>query len=277
MREVIGIDVGATKTAAARVDVTDGSVTKQRVWQTQPGRGGAAVLGDCIRAADDLACTADLSVGIGICELVDRNGEIQSAENIDWHDVDLARAFDPRRVLLESDVRAAARAEATFGAGRDVNELLYLSVGSGISYCLVERREPRVGAHGAAIIVGAPPVEQFAGGLAIAAAAGVTSAEEAFARPQHRNVIERAADDLGRALAALINALDPTLVVVGGGLGLVDSYRERFAHVALALLRAPAHEQPEIVPAALGASAGVVGAALSSSVRDHMLASSHDA
>ena len=81
MLEIIGIDVGATKTAAARVDVTTGTVVgPQRVWATKPQRGGAAVLADCIQAIDHLEGSAEIPVGIAICEVVDREGRIQSAK-----------------------------------------------------------------------------------------------------------------------------------------------------------------------------------------------------
>ena len=119
--------------------------------------------------------------------------------------------------------------------------------------------------------MGAPPTEQLAGGLAIAAAAKVASAEEALRDPRHRDVIEHAAVHLGHAMAALVNALDPALVVVGGGLGLAAAYRERFVSVARGQLWAPPRAQPKIVPAALGASGGVIGAALSLSAHHSRL------
>jgi glucokinase len=234
------------------------------------------VLADCVGAVDELSGDGHARVGIGICEAVDREGGLCSAQTIDWRDVDLGRAFAPHRIALESDVRAAAGAEATFGAGRDVDQFLFLSVGSGISYCLVEDRAPRLGARGLAIIVGAPPVEELSSGSAIAAEAGVATAEEALADDRYASVIERAAHSLGLALAALINALDPALVVVGGGLGLVDEYRGLFARVARDHLWAPVHLRPEIVPAALGSTAGLIGAALSVSLAPPALAPSHD-
>ena len=61
---------------------------------------------------------------------------------------------------------------------------------------------------------------------------------------------------------ALVNALDPEAVVVGGGLGLVDRYRERLARAARAAIEHEATRELPIVPATLGPRSGVVGAAL---------------
>jgi glucokinase len=80
--------------------------------------------------------------------------------------------------------------------------------------------------------------------------------------PAAAAVVEDAARRLGLALAMLVNALDPGAVVVGGGLGLDDRYRA-LAVTAMreAIYDADARELP-VLPAALGADAAVIGAAL---------------
>ena len=80
--------------------------------------------------------------------------------------------------------------------------------------------------------------------------------------PARASLVDAAADELGLALAALVNALDPEAVVVGGGLGLVDRYRERLAAAARAAIEHEATRELPIVPATLGPRSGVVGAAL---------------
>jgi predicted NBD/HSP70 family sugar kinase len=61
--------------------------------------------------------------------------------------------------------------------------------------------------------------------LALARRSGHATAEEALADPGASEVVRDGAQRLGLALAALINALDPGVVIVGGGLGLDASYR----------------------------------------------------
>ena len=68
--------------------------------------------------------------------------------------------------------------------------------------------------------------------------------------------------ELGVGLAWLVNALDPGTVVIGGGLGLVDRYRELAVEAMRPLIFADNTREVPVVPAELGLDAGVIGAAL---------------
>ena len=257
MSVAIGVDVGATKIAAARVDLERGAILDARRRPTAAGRGPEAVLSECRALAEELR-EDRVAVGLAVCELVGPGGQVRSAETVDWRGVDLLATFDS----VESDVRAAALAEARFGAGRKQPDFLYVSVGSGISHCLIAGGEPRVGVRGSAIGTGAPLVERWSGGLALARRTGHASAEEALADPAAAGVVDDAARRLGVVLAALVNALDPGAVIFGGSLGLHDRYRAR---VEAALRRAvydPDARALPVLPAGLGADAPVIGAAL---------------
>ena len=260
---VVGIDVGGSKILAASVDVTAGHVLRELRTRTPVSAGGEAVLTACVELVHDLAPEGADAVGIGLCEFVDLSGMPTSAFTVDWREVDVASAFQGcRRVRIESDVRAAALAEARFGDAAPFESFLYLTVGTGVSHCLVLNGQPYAGARGNAIVVGAPPVEQGSGGLALARHAGVDRAELALSTPAHAPLVDTAAHELGLALAALVNALDPEAVVVGGGLGLVDAYRERVARAARTAIEHEATRELPILPATLGPRSGVVGAAL---------------
>lgn len=265
MTVAVGLDVGGTKILCAAVELESGAVVAEERRATEPARGGAAVLADCVALVERLAVDVPpVSVGIGICELVDRQGRAASAFTIDWLGIDIAGAFRhvaPAR--LESDVRAAALAEARYGAARGVSEpWLYVTVGTGISCSLVIDGVPYPGARGNALIVGAPPVEQVASGLALQERAGVARAEELFGDGRLADVAGNAAAELGIALAVLANALDPALIVVGGGLGLVTDYREAAVEVMRPAIEAEATRLVPVIPAALGEQAGSIGAAL---------------
>jgi glucokinase len=257
----VGVDVGATKIAAARVDVDRGAILAARRIPTAAQRGPDAVLADCRALVAELG-DGVATAGIAVCELVDPSGRVCSAETVDWREVDLG-SFD----RVESDVRAAALAEARFGAGRDEPDFLYVSVGSGISHCLMTGGEPRLGVRGSAIGTGAPLVERWSGGLALARRTGHASAEEALADPAAADAVEDAARRLGRALAALVNALDPGAVIIGGGLGLHDGYRARVEAALRADVYDPRARDLPVLPAALGADAPVIGAALAAAAR----------
>jgi glucokinase len=265
----VGIDVGGTKIAAGLVDVTTGRLLRRLEVPTAPDRGPRAVLADCLRLGSEVKEHRDVdAVGLGICETVDAAGQVTSADTVDWRDVDLPAALGALgAVHVESDVRAAALAEARLGAGAGLREVLHVVVGTGIAACLVLDGVPYAGARGNAIVVGAPPVEELASGKALAARHGVARAQDVLADPRAEPLVAGAAAALGAALAALVNALDPAVVVMGGGLGLVDTYRARVVEAMRRLVWAPTTAAVPVRPAALGPDAGIVGAALAAADR----------
>jgi glucokinase len=242
---VVGIDVGGTKIAAGLVDGVSGRVLAREEVPTRPERGGEAVLSDCAALALALG-GGEVPVGIGLCELIDLDGRPDSADTLDWRGLDVTGAIAAPRVVVESDVRAAARAEALFGAGAGRSPFLYVVVGTGASACLVVDGQPYAGARGRAIVLGAPPVERVASGRAL----------------ERGSPVDEAVAALGAVLAALVNALDPLVVVIGGGLGGDSSFRERVAEVVHASIAYPPVPALEIVGSSLGADGGLVGAAL---------------
>ncbi len=260
----VGIDVGATKVVAGLVDTASGEVLNRRRVATAPD--GVTVLGDCVRLAEELHRPGTQGLGVALCELVRPGGTIASSVTVDWARLDVAAAFSHLApVVVESDVRAAALAEARFGAGRGRESMLYVNVGSGVSHTMILNGRPLVGAHGNAIITGAPPVEAWSSGLALARLAGESTAEAVLGDPRHGELVAQAAARLGQTLAVLVNALDPAVVVMGGGLGSVSSYRAMVAEAARSLVYA--QETVEILPAATGADAPGIGAALVAAAR----------
>jgi glucokinase len=257
----LGLDVGATKIAAGIVDLGTGAVLEQQQVPTRAERGGAAVLTDCAELAAELG-DGRLPVGIGLCELVDLAGRPSSADTIDWRALDPAAAIEAPSVVVESDLRAAALAEARFGAGAGVSPFLFAIVGTGASACLVLDGRPYAGGRGEAIVLGAPPVELVASGPALARAAGLQRAEDVLADPAHTPVVDAAAGALGGVLAVLANALDPSLVVLGGGLGAEPAFRERVERACQSLLAYPRTPPLAVVSSRLGRDGGVIGAAL---------------
>ena len=264
MTLAIGIDVGGTKIAAGIVDTATGAVEERFEVPTDAARAAAAVLADCVALADELAeGHGGMPIGMGVCELVDRDGRTRSAVTLDWRGIDLAGAFGRLgRATIESDVRAAAVAEARFGAGRGVEDLLYVTVSTGISHCLVLGGRAYAGARGNAICTGAPPLEEVASGLALARAGGRERAQDVLADPALDGVVAVAATALGTGLAGLVNALDPGALVIGGGLGLAERYRGLAITAMRPLIFADDTRDLPVLPAELGAEAGVIGAAL---------------
>jgi len=292
-RGVLGIDVGGTKIAAGVVDPATGAILCRESIATGAARGGPAVLADTLDLAARLIAASDRRVdriGVGVPQLVDNAGRIRSAYNFDWTDLPVRERLSTLApTTVESDVRAAARAEARFGAGKGLRIFAYLTIGTGISYCLVIDGRPHAGANGFAIHfassalhvpcevcghVNVPILEEIASGPAISAAyrrrtgRRVEGAEELLAAAASGDsiageVVAAAARQLGPLVALVVNMLDPEAVVLGGGLGLAGgTYRDQLIAATRAHIWAPSCRDLPILPAALGVDAGLIGAAL---------------
>jgi glucokinase len=275
----IGVDVGGTKIAAALVAGGGGVVARTSV-RTEASRPGREVLSDAVAAADAMAAEAARrglavdGVGVGVPEIVDPAGRIVTDAVIGWIDEPVDQAFSHLgRVTVVADVRAAALGEALLGAGRGYGTFAYVTVGTGISHTLVIDGQPYAGVRGAALLLGSGRLgdvvlEEVACGPAIAAAAGLETAEDVLAaaaagEPEAVRVVERAARVLGEGIATLVNLLDPEAVVVGGGLGTAGgSYWDAVVAAARPAIWLPSARALPIVPAGLGTDAGACGAAL---------------
>lgn len=259
---VVGLDVGGTKLAAARVRVGDGAVLLRHERPTAPERGPQAVLEDCVDLVSGIIAAGDSAIGIGVCELVSPTGVITSEQTLAWGPLDVVGVFARLApTVVESDVRTAALAEARYGAGRGVGSFLFVGIGTGISCCLVIDGTPWPGARGNAIIVGGRRLEAAASGGGLSTRLGTPNLAEAIQDPATRDVVRGAAHELGETIGVIVNAVDPDLVVIGGGLGLNDGYRGWVAEALREDLFSPQTAALPVVAASLGASAGVVGAA----------------
>lgn len=298
-RWCLGLDVGGTKTLGGVVDVSTGNILAQRQIPTRPERGGEAVLRDTVVLAEELQVESEKegaaieAVGIVVAELVDSAGVVRSAHTIAWRDMDVRRPFEHiAPAIVESDVRAAALAETRFGAGRPFRIVAYISVGTGISSCLVQEGVPFAGSRGNALVLASAPftsvchqcgsrqdhvLEDFAAGPALvarySALAGrhVASGQEVMAAlasgdPDARYVLSTAGEALGNSVAWLVNVLDPDAVVVGGGLGLAGGlYWDRFVTSARLHIWSGATRDLPILRADLGPESACIGASLTAS------------
>ncbi len=289
----LGLDVGGTKVAGGLV-TPDGAVVSRRTVPTDVGDRRDPGLAVTRRVAAELAAEAGRSglllagLGAGFPEYVTRGGVLTSRLVLDWTEQPatvLAGLADP--VTIESDVRCGALGEARYGAGRSLDSFAYVSVGTGISYCLVVGGVPVPGARGEAIALGELPVteapdvtlEQYASGDGIrtryAGLTGLpcTGAREVLAAadrgdPAAAEVVTSAARSLAIALGWLVCLLDPAALVLGGGLsqaaGLWAETLASHTERAVASRSGP----PSLLRAELGADAGLIGAAAAARVRE---------
>jgi glucokinase len=153
----VGVDVGGTKIAAGVVDDA-GAIL---VEETEPTP--AADPNALASAISDLVTRLRRSyqveaVGIGAAGFVDaKRSSVLFAPNINWTDEPLAADVGSQvglPVVVENDANAAAWAEFQFGAGKDVDDLLMIAVGTGIGGGYVTENRLYRGAFGVAGEVG---------------------------------------------------------------------------------------------------------------------------
>jgi glucokinase len=292
--QIIGIDIGGTKTAIGVVRFPDGKILARHEMTTPQGAAsGAAFLGEVCAAASKLRDTTPgiTGIGLGICELVDLDGAVSSGHRVKWEGLPaLAQLGRVAPATIEADVRAAALAETHWGAGRAYRDLLYLNIGTGISTCWVKDRVPHAGANGHALAIASSPVETGCGGCGtrsayvledvaggagladlygkaigrrIASAAEVLEAAEGGEK-RAQALLNEAAHLLGTSLGLAVNILDPQALLIGGGIGARAGFYWDAMERAIRkqIWSARARKLP-ILRAGLGAESGLIGAAAS--------------
>ncbi|GAA3343113.1 ROK family protein [Curtobacterium pusillum] len=293
----LGVDIGGTKTAAGLV-AEDGRVLARAEVPTPAQRGPDAVLETAERLCAELIAAAPAPVlrcGVGSAGVIDPvTGTVVSATSSmrDWAGTDVrGRLGGALRlpVVVLNDVHAHAVAEARFGAGAGTTSMLLLALGTGIGGALVRDGVVEVGRHGAAGHFGHVPtvraidvpctcgraghLEAIASGPAIAGryrrAAGrtdVVDTRDVFRRAAEgdafaANCTSIAAKAIGEAIGGFVNAHDPDVVVVAGGLATADpAWFDEIVRAAGGTM-IPIVEDCPIVAARLGADSGIVGAA----------------
>ncbi|MBB2921559.1 ROK family glucokinase [Cellulomonas cellasea] len=155
----IGVDIGGTKIAAGVVD-EDGTILAQTRRATQPDDAGSID-----RAIAEIYAELSESYEVGAIGLAaagfvasDRSG-VLFAPNLAWRNYPLrdrvAELVGPDvRIVVENDANAAGWAEFRFGVGRDVDDMLMLTVGTGLGGAIMIGGQLVRGAWGVAAEVG---------------------------------------------------------------------------------------------------------------------------
>lgn len=257
----LGLDIGATKTLGVVLD-DDGKIRAEVRERTERGAGGvvesAGRVVDALRAATGDRLTGP--VGVGVPGLVDvEHGAVKHAVNLglDGDFVPLGDLLGERlgvRAVIENDVNAASLGATALSGDQD---LIYLSIGTGLAAGLVLDGRLRRGVHGAAGEIGHVPVdprgalcscgqrgclETIASGSALAAAwpsGDVPPAQALFAAAQAGEekaiqVRDEFAAGVASAVRVLSLAVDPATIVLGGGVAqLGDPLRVAVAQALL--------------------------------------------
>lgn len=239
MSLTLGVDVGGTKVAVGAVD--EAGTLVARVHRPTPNHDSKAVIeaiADAVAALRmDPACNgrAFEAVGVGAAGFVnERRSTILFAPNLAWRDEPLQSKLETRLgmpVVVENDANAAAWGEARFGAGRGVDDLMVITVGTGLGGGIVMGGQLYRGGYGIAAEVGHMRVvpggrqcgcgnfgcwEQYASGNAL-----VRAAREHAATDPERNA--RLLELVGGALDQ-INGPEVTKAALDGDPGSLECF-----------------------------------------------------
>jgi glucokinase len=287
-KRVIGVDLGGTKILAGVVD-RNGHVERRREHPT-PTATQEELLAGLDSAVEELMSDEIGALGFGLPSPIDqRTGRAMQAVNIPLGDLDFRSRMAERFGLpvgIENDANAATYAEFHFGAGRDVANMVMLTLGTGCGGgAVIDGRLFRGWAEfGHMVIVfdgipcqgsctGRGHLEPYVTGVAAAKLAQeefgpavdahrlVRLAREGEARAVE--ILDGIGRHLGAGIGSLVNIFNPELVVIGGGFAaagdfVLDPAREVLRREALAR----AGYRVRIVRAELGTAAGLIGAGL---------------
>ena len=288
----LGLDVGGTKIAGGLV-TGDGQVVLSRRVPT-PLTGRTDLLGALIGLAQSLLAEAPeppIAVGVGTGGQVDvERGFVLAASNLlpGWTGTDVRGALEAALnlpVFVDNDVNALAVGEGRFGAARGLPTVVFLALGTGVGGALLLDGRVHHGSHWSGGEFGyvflasdedarRKTLEEWAAGPGLvqtwremvgseAPMSGADVAAEATRDPDGpaARAVARTGEALGFGLAGLANALDPDLIVIGGGLASVGA---PLLEPAIRILRqygVPGPADCPVVPAALGPDASLIGAA----------------
>jgi glucokinase len=137
-RPAIGLDIGGTKIAGGLVD-SSGAILAQAKRDT-PAQDPPAIALESAALVRELAAAAPGGVvggvGVACAGFVDRTGStVLFAPNLAWRDEPLKERLEmllDLPVVIENDANAAAWGEFRFGAARDVEDMVLVTVGTGV-------------------------------------------------------------------------------------------------------------------------------------------------
>lgn len=266
-RSVLALDLGGTKIITAAV-LSTGEIISRKYSLTLADEGPRPVINRLSSVVAETIAQAKLKtsdiagIGIAAAGIIDTNeGIITTSPNLPgWRDVPLRDIIVERLGLttyLINDASAAALGEHRFGAGKGVDNLIYLTVSTGIGGGIIIDGELYLGADGCAGEIGHMIIETHGPqcncgkfGCLEALASGSAMTKESVRRLNQGeksyiielvdgrleditaetvslaarkgdllacDIVARAANYLGIGLANLVNIFNPELIVIGGG------------------------------------------------------------
>ena len=234
---LIGVDLGGTKVAAGKID---GKEMGNVVYKLIPAKSNDPrdIINVVIDVIDQLFDEHVLGIGIGIPGLVDREeGIVNDVQNIpSWKEVHLKNILETRfqvPVYLDNDANCFALGEARFGKGKEENDFVGLTLGTGMGGGIIKDGFLISDAHCGSGEFGNIPYldatyEDYCSGKFFMKEYNLKGEELAEAAAQGDFFAIKAFEEFGRHLANAIKtiklAVDPRKVIIGGSVAQASKY-----------------------------------------------------
>ena len=299
---VLALEIAVDYLSAAVVGLGGSVLRTARIDRPRSRVASDETISDLARLARGLGtfdehrtCEEQLvGVAVAFCGIVRRiDSVVVMAPNLGWWDVPLGQLVGEaigigEHVVVANEADLGALAEHRRGAGAEVDDLLFISGEVGVGGGLIVDGRPMTGAFGFGGEIGHMPLnpdgspcgcgsigcwETECGETALLAHAGLPidggrdAVDEVIRRARAGDPVAQAAFEhvgswLGRGIAALVNVLNPRLVVVGGLFARIyPDIEEHVTREAARLALRPSSAVVSIVPSALGVDAPLLGAA----------------
>ena len=288
----IGIDLGGTKIEGILLDQQNQVLERIRV-PTQQENGYEAILSRIVTLIKDIQSRSDQAASIGICTpgaIEPTEGVLKNSNTVCLNGKplknDLESALDCS-IEMENDANCFALAEATLGAAKGYSTVFGVIMGSGVGGGIVFSQRIHRGRlfiagewghitlhpNGLNCYCGRQGcVEKYISGTALEkrwneldgenlALDQIVSKFDPLPDDRYRKWKTEFLDNFGRALATVINIVDPDAIVLGGGVSNIPFLYNEGSKIVQNNTFSTFSDTP-ILPNQLGDSAGVFGAAL---------------
>ena len=303
----IGIDLGGTSIKMGMFGA-DAKLLKKWEIPTDTSNKGENIIKDIAKSikkelkASDLSIMDCIGIGMGVPGPVLKSGYVKVCVNLGWKDVypgrELSDILGGIAVYLGNDANVAALGEAWQGAAKDMQDVVLVTIGTGVGSGIIIDGKIVVGRHGLAGEIGHIHVEDNESKQCncgaygcleqVASATGIVrlaknALEEGKRSSMLQNIEKISAKDvlesakagdelamevvqkvcayLGVAISKVALTVDPEVIVIGGGVSKAGSFLTDLIKKEYLKYTTLSDEQADIVLAKLGNDAGIYGAA----------------
>ena len=271
--EVLGVDIGGTNINAGMV--RDGLVVDRSDVPVNKEDSELQTLDSLFNCIDGLISTNTKAIGIGVPAIVDvSKGIVYDVQNIPaWKEVHLTHILEERYntpVYINNDANCFAMGEKLYGKGKDHQNFVGLSIGTGLGMGIIINNEIYNGVLSGAGEIGMIGykdgiLEQYTSSFFFVDHYGL-SAKEANDRAEQGDEVALAifsefGTHLGHAINTILYLFAPEAIILGGSIRKAYSFFEESMHQKMNLFAYPEQiKKLKIETSDLGESA-ILGAA----------------